>query len=187
VEICQAALEPQSLRTGNEPVIDLSGPKTVLTLSIHLARFTGGDSRALITETLYGPPLLTIEPEMIRALGHLPRMPQKYWRQDKEMQVAVHVSEILRRLSEGSEDLLSEPLSFTPVQQRWLRAAASLAVHAYLRRDIFVSNQPDISIRSRRRQALSRLLNTRLMTVDEFRSSLTRKGGRGKNHGNADG
>ena len=44
-----------------------------------------------------------------------------------------------------------------------------------------------VSIHGGRRQALSRLLRTRLMTVDEFRSLLTRHKHRGKNHGEAGG
>jgi hypothetical protein len=187
VEISQAALEPQSRRTGDEPGINPSGMKTALALSIHLCCVTRRDSHELTVEAPYGPPLLTIEPEMIRVFGQLPRMPRKYWRQDDEMRVVAHMWEILRMLSEGSSGPRSGSLSLTPVQQRWLRAAASLTVHAYLRRDIFVSDLPEISIRGGRRRALSRLLKTRLMTADEFRSWLTRHQRRGKRPGEADG
>jgi hypothetical protein len=119
--------------------------------------------------------------------GHLPKIPQQGWRQDEEMRVVMHIWEILRILSEGSDGLLSGSPLFTPVQQRWVRAAVSLAVHASLRRDIFVSDQPDVSSRGRCRQALSRLLKTRLMTTDECRSWLTRHQRRGKRPGEADG
>jgi hypothetical protein len=187
VGIGQAAGEAQSLRTGNKRVVGPSGPETALALSIDLCRVSDGDRQELTTEASYAPPLLTVEPGITRILGHLPRMPRKYRRQGKEALVAVHIWEILRILSEGSDGLLSGSSLFTPVQQRWVRAAVSLAVHASLRRDIFVSDQPDVSSRGRCRQALSRLLKTRLMTTDECRSWLTRHPRRGKRPGEADG
>ena len=187
VGISQAARESQSLRTGDEPGGGPSDPKTALALWIHLCHVTGDDSRELTAAASYGPSLLTVEPAMIHALGHLPKIPQQDWRQDEEMRVVMHIWEILRILSQGSDGLLSGSPLFTPVQQRWVRAAVSLAVHAALRRDIFVSDQPDVSSRGRCRQALSRLLKTRLMTTDECRSWLTRHQRRGKRPGEANG
>jgi hypothetical protein len=187
VGIGQAAGEAQSLSPGNQQVAGPSGPETALALSIDLCHVSDGDRQELTTEASYAPPLLTVEPGITRILGRCPRTPRKYRRQGREVLVAVHIWEILRLLSEGSDGLLSGSPSFTPVQQRWLRAAASLAVHAYLRRDIFVSDYPELSIRGGRRQALSRLVKTRLMTTDEFRSWLTRHQRRGKRPGKAGG
>jgi hypothetical protein len=187
VSIGQAAVEPHSLRTRDEPVVGPLRPKTDLALSIDLCRVSDGDSHELTTEALYGPPLLTVESGIIRSPVHLPKIPRKDWPQDEEARVAVHIWEILRVLSEGSDGPLSRSWSFTLVQQRWYRAAVSLAVHAYLRRDIFVSDQPDVSSRGGRRRALSRLLKTRLMTTAEFQSLLTRRKRRRKSPGEADG
>ena len=146
---------------------------------------TGDDSRELTAAASYSPLRLTIEPEMMPILGHLPKLPQQDWRQGKEIWVVGRFWEILRLLSAGSGGLRSGSRSFTPMHQRWFRAAGSLAIHAYLRRHLFVSDLPDVSSRGGRRQALSRLLNTRLMTTDECRSWLTRQQRRRKRHGEA--
>jgi hypothetical protein len=187
LSIGQAAVEPQSGGTGDEPVGGPSGPDTALALSFALCWVRNDGSYELTTEASSNPPLLTVEPVMIRLLGHLPRIPRKDWPQDPEMRVAGYIPEILRILSAGSTSLRSGSRPGTPVYQRWCRAAGSLAIHASLGRDLFVSDQPDVSSRGKRRQVLSRLLKTRLMTTDECRSFLTRPRRRGKNHGEAGG
>jgi hypothetical protein len=173
LSIGQAAVEPQARRTGDEPIVSPSGPTTALAFSFDLCCVRDDGSYELTTEASSDPPFMTVEPGIIRFLGHLPRIPRKDWPQDPAMRFAVHIYEILRILSAGSDGLFSGSRSFTPVHQRWYRAAVCLAMHAYLRRDLFVSDQPDVSSRGERRQALSRLLKTRLMTTDECRSWLT--------------
>jgi hypothetical protein len=146
---------------------------------------TGDDSRELTAAASYSPLRLTVEPAMIPILGHLPKLPQPDWGPDEEMWVVGRIWEILRLLSAGSGGLRSGSRSFTPEHQRWFRAAGSLAIHAYLRRHLFISDLPDVSSRGGRRQALSRLLKTCLMTTDECRSWLTRQQRCRKHYGGA--
>jgi hypothetical protein len=170
----------------DEPVVTPSGPKTALRLSIQLCHLVSGDSRELTVEASDDLLGLTITPEMMPLLGHLPRIPQGFW-SDEGLRATAYFGESLRLLSAGSCGPLSGSRACTPVPQRWLREAASLAVHAYLRRDIFVSDYPELSIRGGRRRALSCLLKTRLMTTGEFRSWLTRHPRRGTRPGTAGG
>jgi hypothetical protein len=186
VQISYGALESPSPRTGDEPAVDPSGPTTALQLSVQFCHLVSGDSRELIVEASDDLLSLTIEPAMRPLLGHLPRIPRRFW-SDEARRATAYFWESLRIFSAGSRGPLSGSRSFTPVHQRWLREAASLAVHAYLRCDIFVSDDPELSIHGGRRRALSRLLKTRLMTTDEFRPWLTRHQRRGKRHGEAGG
>jgi hypothetical protein len=187
VGLGQAALELGSLRPGDTQVISPSGLGMALALSIDLCRVRDGDPREPMTAAAYGPPVLAVELAMIPALRHVPKLPRKYRQHDEAMRLAASMWDILRILIQGADDLPSGSRACTPVYQRWCRVAVTLAVHAFLRRDIFVSDQPDVSSPGRRRQALSRLLKTRLMTTDEFRSWLARHRRRGKRPGRAGG
>lgn len=172
MQISYGAIESPAPHTGDEPVVDPSGSKTAIRLSIQLCRIRSGDSRELIVEASDGLLGLTIEPEMMPVLGHLPRIPRRFW-SDEELRATAYLGESLRLLSAGCCGPLSGSRSFTTGQQRWLWEAASLAVHASLRQDIFVSDYPDVSLRGGWRRALGRLLKMRLLTANKCCAFLT--------------
>jgi hypothetical protein len=61
---------------------------------------------------------------------------------------------------------------FVPLLPRQLRAALVLCAHIWAQRDIFVSEHVEAFIQGGRRRALERLLNTRILTADEFIAGL---------------
>jgi hypothetical protein len=160
-----------------------------------LVHMTGTQDGALMTETS-GALVLTFAQEMLADPHGVPLPPlrispsatpaaQRQWRVIRRSIVCfLRTLQLISRGSSGSFGV-SAPCPADPARQ--FRAAAGLTVHAQARRDLFVSDPAQVGLHDGRRRALTRVLNTRLMTVEAFRSLLTRNGHRGKNHGEAGG
>lgn len=78
--------------------------------------------------------------------------------------------EILRIISDGSFPKPGQRDSLSDGQRRQLRDAMSLLAHARENRDIFITNDLKAvgSEGSEKRQQLSTLLNTKIMSAEEF-------------------
>ena len=163
-----------------------------------LVHMTGTQDGVLMTETL-GTLVLEFTQEMLEMLADPNCMPlpplrispsatpaeQRQWRVIRRRILCfLRTLQIIRQ---GSSGPFGVSASCPADLARQFRAAAGLTAHALARRDLFVSDPAQVCLHDGRRRALRRVLSTRLMTVEEFRSSLTRNGGHGENHGEADG
>jgi hypothetical protein len=86
-----------------------------------------------------------------------------------------NVAQILSIISGGACPEQSCCTSLTPMQRRQLREAIVLSAHTGALRDIFVSENTHAFVRLGRREALERLLRTRIMTAAEFFSYLAER------------
>jgi hypothetical protein len=187
-------LQPSSHRDGS--VGEPRDADPALVLRARLLHLTGLEGSALITEPLGAGLVLTLALDMMADLHRIPLPPlrlspssipaeQRQWREIRRP--IVYFLRALRIIGYGAAGPFGASASSPLDQTRLLRVAAGVMAHAQGRRDIFVSDPAQVGLHDGRRRALTRVLNTRLMTVEEFRSSLTRNGGRGKNHGDAGG
>jgi hypothetical protein len=173
VEMRQSVVDPQSLCHGCESVGETWGSEAAIQLCTQLLRITGGNGSELIAETSDSGLALTLSPKIFR-IGQM-AMPFARGRQvPEEVRTGIRFGQILRLISQGSFHQRNFPTSITPVQMRQLRETASLVAHAHARRDIFVSGSTHAFVRAGCRQALRRLLKTRIMTADEFFACLAK-------------
>jgi hypothetical protein len=174
VEITQAPLTSRSLRVDDEPVMEPSDSTTALQLSTQLLRVTGRDGNELVAETWGEGLVLSFSPIIGQLLSGGLTPGRRSPAVPKDLRVYSRLPQILHIIGRRSRSPRGVSTPFTPVQRHHLREAASLFAHSHAQRDIFVSENTEAFVRDGRRQALTRLLQTRILTPGEFQSLLTR-------------
>jgi hypothetical protein len=167
VEMHQSDVNPRSLCHGCESVGETWGSETAIQLCTQLLRITGGNGRELMAEASGSGLTVTLSPKIFH-IGQRAISSARGRQVPEQVRTGIRFMQILRIIGQGSFSQRSFSTSITPVQTRQLRRTASLVAHVHARRDIFVSDNIHAFVRAGRRQALRRLLKTRIMTADEF-------------------
>jgi hypothetical protein len=175
VEVRQLDIDPQRFCESDELEGNIWYLETHSSIEIRLSRLARNHGGGQVAMN-YIPVAVGILGIWCYALRYDPTLPFDWWWEQDDLLDNWHdPNPILHIISGGASVAPGFWTPHAPIQTRQVRAALVLLAHACGRRDIFITDNIHAFIHAGRRQALERLLATRIMTADEFFTYLAKR------------